>query len=442
MKLHDYFADFLTDTVNLSEKRLDTLAGRISAIETAVLADSELGAALGQIIPQGSYAHRTIINPVKGHEYDADVLLPFVEQPGQEPKYYVNELYRLLARISMYAGKITRRSRCVVVDYADPFHVDVVPYVPRAGAAYITNRNTNQFELTNPEGFNEWLDSQNRAANGHLVPVIRLLKYVRDYKQTFSIKSVVLTTLLGGAVTDARTWGDTNYCSDLPTALVSIVTALDNYLRANPIMPTIADPSCPGENFNHRWNQTEYTNFRSQLHRYAEIIVDAFDESDQDRSLVLWRRVFGDEFRKTATLTKALQASTSTRAASDREQDLEADLRIPIRPRYKVKLIGRVQKKPGFRDYSLPTRANHVAKGRDLRFTVDTSTIPGAFEIYWKVKNTGEEAAKVDQLRGQINPGGATHHERTLYKGSHYVEVYVVQNGICVALDRQRVVIA
>ena len=48
--------------------------------------------------------------------------------------------------------------------------------------------------------------------------VIRLMKYLRDYKQTVSVKSVILTTLLGGAVTEARLWGDTSYCCDLPTA--------------------------------------------------------------------------------------------------------------------------------------------------------------------------------------------------------------------------------
>lgn len=206
MKLHDYFADFLANTVNLSQKRLDTLTSRIGAVETAILADAELGSALGELIPQGSYAHRTIINPVNGHEYDADVLLPFAAQSGWQPKDYVNELCGLLERNSTYKGKVARRSRCVVIDYADPFHVDVVPYVARAGATYITNRNTNQWEVTNPEGFNTWLDTQNRVANGHLVAVIRLVKYLRDYKQTFSAKSVILTTLLGGAVTEVRAW--------------------------------------------------------------------------------------------------------------------------------------------------------------------------------------------------------------------------------------------
>lgn len=441
MKLHDYFAAFLENTVNLSEKRLDTLGDRIEAVEKVFLADAQLGWALAELIPQGSFAHRTIINPIRGHEYDADVLLPFEERAGWEPKDYVNELYRLLGRNGTYAGKVVRRSRCVVIDYADPFHVDVVPYIARAGATYITNRNTNQWELTNPEGFNAWLDAQNRAANGHLVAVIRLVKHLRDHKQTFSAKSVILTALLGGAVTEARAWGDTTYCTDLPTALVDIVNALDDYVQMHTIMPTIADPSCPGETFNHRWDQDEYANFRNCLHRYAGIITDAFNAPDKDTSVTLWQSVFGEDFKKATPLQVLEASSVATPSVRDPEQHIETDLQIPIVPRYKANLVGRVAKRDGFRHYSLPTRSNLVGKGRELIFSVDTSQVPGVFDVYWKVRNSGPEAIAADQLRGQIFKGAASHREWTRYKGSHFVEVYIVQDGVCVALDRQRVVI-
>jgi hypothetical protein len=438
MRLHDYFADFLTNTVNLSQTRLDTLEARVAAVEKALLADSQLGSALGELIPQGSFAHRTIINPVSDHEYDADVLLPFELQDGWEPKDYVPELYKLFNRTSTYNGKAHRRSRCVYIDYSDPFHVDMVPYVERHGSTFITNRATNEWELTHPEGFNEWLDEQNRLANGHLIAVIRLMKYLRDYKQTFSVKSVVLTTLLGGAVKEARIWGDTTYCCDLPTALVQIVGDLDDYLQANEVMPTIADPSCPTENFNHRWNDDEYKNFRTRLNNYAKTMRDALDEADKDTSLKLWRGVFGDDFKKAPVVSKTLEAS---RTYDDPEQDIERDYHFTIEPRYRIKLIGRVEKRDGFRHYALPTKMNQVGKDRWIEFTVEGCAVPPPYKVYWKVRNSGAEAIAANQLRGQIVEGSLTHREHTLYKGSHYVEVYIVKDGRCVARDMQRVVI-
>jgi hypothetical protein len=34
---------------------------------------------------------------------------------------------------------------------------------------------------------------------------------------------------------------------------------------------------------------------------------------------------------------------------------------------------------------------------------------------------------------------GSYHEEPTAYRGHHYVEVYIVKDGRCVAMDRQRV---
>jgi hypothetical protein len=39
-----------------------------------------------------------------------------------------------------------------------------------------------------------WLEEKNRTAGGRLSKVVRLLKYLRDYKNIFSVKSFILTT--------------------------------------------------------------------------------------------------------------------------------------------------------------------------------------------------------------------------------------------------------
>lgn len=57
------------------------------------------------------------------------------------------------------------------------------------------------------------------------------------------------------------------------------------------------------------------------------------------------------------------------------------------------------------------------------------------------MKNTGREASAIRQLRGEVTKGGTSRQEVTSYVGSHYVGVYIVENGICVARDRQPVII-
>ena len=81
MQLADHFDVLLKDTVNLSQFRLDTLDSRVTAIYTALKADPELGPYVRGKIPQGSWAHRTIINPVGDKEFDADFMLLLEENP-------------------------------------------------------------------------------------------------------------------------------------------------------------------------------------------------------------------------------------------------------------------------------------------------------------------------------------------------------------------------
>jgi hypothetical protein len=242
-----------------------------------------IGPILLDVIAQGSYAHRTIIKPQAGRDFDADVLIQLVEQDGWEPRDYIAQLQAAFMRSETYKWMLSRKTRCVVVQYANGFHIDCVPYVERFGQTYITNRHENVFELSNPEGFNEWLEQQNRTSNGHLVEVIRLMKFLRDFKGTFGVKSIVLSTLLGGRVNAVNLWSDPKYYCDLPTTLLHVVEDLNMYLQANEFMPVISDPGGTGDDFSQRWDQERYVNFRNKIQFYARKIEEAYNETDKDR---------------------------------------------------------------------------------------------------------------------------------------------------------------
>lgn len=439
MKLHEYFKHFLENTVNLNASRIDTLDNRIASITSFLNADTTFAPLVVDVIPQGSYAQKTIIKPRIGRDFDADVLLQLEEQTDWEPCEYIAKLYTVFRGSTTYKEMVGRKTRCVTVQYANDFHVDVVPYVERAGSKYITNRHENLFELTGPERFNEWLDEQNRVANLRLVPVIRLLKYLRDYKGTFAVKSIVLSALLGDRVNFVNVVGDAKYYADLPTTLVHVLEDLSSYLQQNETLPVILDPGGTGEDFSQRWDQDGYTNFRKWIKHYAAKVRAAYDETDRDKSVALWQEVFGNQFKKPPA--EALQLSAKALPAAT-ERFIDKDLGHTIVPTtHRVRIRGRVRPKAGFRNYPLPQRGNRVMKGRSLVFEVVECTVPKPYDIYWKVKNQGAEAAKQNALRGEITPdgGGERKTETTSYRGSHYVECYVIKNGQCVAIDRQTV---
>lgn len=62
MKLIDYFKAFLTDTVNLKPSKLEDLDERVPTL-TEVVKGGVRDTTVLDAIPQGSWAHETIIQP-------------------------------------------------------------------------------------------------------------------------------------------------------------------------------------------------------------------------------------------------------------------------------------------------------------------------------------------------------------------------------------------
>ncbi|MBU4188253.1 MAG: hypothetical protein KJ817_08625 [Actinobacteria bacterium] len=443
----DHFGAFLANKVNLSDSRIATLDARVESVSQFLSAGGDAVATnFNELIPQGSYAHRTIINPVTANdEFDADVLLDMDEVEGWEAEDYVENLYTAFRSSGIYRDMVSRKSRCVTVDYAGDFHMDVVPYLVRHGEHYITNRSENQYERTNPEGFNEWLDGQNRITGGNcLVKVIRLLKYLRDFKNTFSVKSVILTILIGERVSSTALMADPDHYKDLPTALLNLMIDLNDYLQANPAMPSIDDPSCPGESFNHRWNQEQYANFRSWVATYTEWARDAYDETDREESYVKWRKLFGDKFGTYSTAGATLAAAhRGLPGVRDTEEFIEDKFPVALNPQYRLKLQGVTVRRNGWRNYTLSERGNVVDPNRKIKFMIRSSNIPEPYEVWWKVRNVGPVAIEKDMIRGQVerDTGSRSRTEPASFRGNHYVEVYVVKGGAVVAMDRQSVII-
>lgn len=121
---------------------------------------------------------------------------------------------------------------------------------------------------------------------------------------------------------------------------------------------------------------------------------------------------------------------------SEKEQFIE-DL-FPIRISKQLKIDCEVTQN-GFRSGLISEfiRKNFkIKQNRKLKFFIDKINIDKPYKIYWKVRNVGYEAIRRDCIRGQINKGNETLNEATNFYGPHYVECYIIKDGICIARDR------
>lgn len=131
MKLDHHLTNFLKDTVNLNQTRIDTLKQRVDTITDFVKQLKEFEDLFIEAKPQGSWAHRTIIRPTRNEDFDADLVIFLNENDDWEPKDYIETLYRCFKNNNTYKNMVSRNTRCVTLDYAGDFHLDVVPCIRR-----------------------------------------------------------------------------------------------------------------------------------------------------------------------------------------------------------------------------------------------------------------------------------------------------------------------
>lgn len=463
MKLKDHFDDFLNDTVNLNATRLQQLEDSVEALKDVVRASNWAPTITGWA-GQGSWAHRTIIKPVKDRPFDADLLVYVKPVEGWDAKQYLTKLREVFAAHGTYSDKVQRFSHCVTITYAGERKIDIAPVVvDRDGVTRleVCNFDTNTFERTEPKLYTAWLIERNGWTGGNgLRKVTRLLKYLRDIKTTFTCPSILLTTLLGERIMAGDADNTTDF-ADVPTALRTIVARLDNWLQARPSRPAVFNPKLTTEDLSGAWDDNRYANFRERIHTYRGWIDDAYQEVDRDESILKWQRVFGDEFANSVLIEKADRAAdeaTLINEVASTGVDLVAKfarlgrLALPRgfdrRLAHKKPPTWRALASPAFHvrveatlhsskhgvwlDSVDPDSGAALPKGRYLNFKARTQTglpLAGDYAVHWRITNTDAQARNAGVLRGgfERSNDGSTRWEELEYRGVHTVEAFVIR---------------
>jgi len=139
-----------------------------------------------------------------------------------------------------------------------------------------------------------------------------------------------------------------------------------------------------------------------------------------------------------SVISKAVSGIKSLFQVSHRQE-----LIWTFHPQYSAEISGRVREKDNWHQFQ--SNCAPLPKGCNLSFLTKTNA-PEPYEVYWQVVNTGEEASKVNQLRGKIFPakvagkGGLIQDEGTQYTGTHWIECFIVKNGVCVARSGEYIV--
>lgn len=383
--------------------------------------------------------------------------------------------------------------RCWTLHYADgaQFHLDILPAIPDedfrhklleqkvsrelvyGGIAITDNTLPNYARLdqdwpkSNPKGYAAWFKkrmevqlfarkkslAESMRAKVEEVPEykvktplqmsIQLLKRHRDimFENDPDDKpiSIIITTLAAHAYQNE---------AELLEALTNIVQGMPEYIKMVDGTPWVANPVNPQENFADKWQ--EYPQRRIKFEKWLKQVQSDLEKILREDSLKSMGEYLKPRFGEELVSKTLNKLSDNEVSKESRPQGATAVSRLlslfgvshrekpkwPVNTTGNVYITGRASCN-GFRPWEIKSNSSPLAKHCSLRFEARTN-VSRPFKVYWQVVNTGEEAETDNCLRGGFyqglaERGGLVRKEGTLYKGTHWIECFIVKKGECVA---------
>ena len=434
--------------------------------------DSPLREYNPDIYPQGSFRLGTMIRPID-EEGGFDVDLVCRLNLAKESTTQADLKSMVGARIEDsddFRHLLSERRRCWTLGYPGQFHLDVLPAIPDAEGdendILITDTDLVRWQFSNPKNYSKWFFGQMnkvlteaRAAMAKSIGVsiedvpewklrtplqraVQLLKRHRDvlFKHDDERRpvSIIITTLAASAYEGE---------GDIETALIQLIRKMPEHIERRNGDWWVPNPAHLDENFADKWN--ERPERREAFVRWLDRVLADLAGAPIAKSAAERRNNLAESFGirrhagNVALMSKAVPSFLLEHVPALASANHVEAPKWPVKQMYTCSVSGYVYRKERRkRPLWALSDDRPVGKGYGLRFRAQTN-VPPDFEIHWQVANTGSEAADDHGLRGDFydsNDGSMGRWESTQYAGTHWVEAFIVKNGVCVARSGRKFV--
>ncbi|EMS33171.1 hypothetical protein C943_00448 [Mariniradius saccharolyticus AK6] len=425
MNTSEIFKEFLNN-IKIAEESAESISyryGRITRAMNQKFRDTDSKTA--NSLQVGSYGRYTGINGIS----DLDMLFIMPASKWEEYNKAGGQsklLHDAKDAISdTYSSSDIKVDRCVVtVNFTDS-HIDVQPVfeVEDQDYKYPDTYGSGSWKITKPrkemDAMVEFEVNKNRNLR-------RLCKMARSWKNKHGV-------YMGGLLIDTLAYNflkSTNYYDSKSFAYYDeMCRDFFKYLYDQPTEQKEYGALGSKQRVKVR------KSFNRKAKKAYDLAVEAIDASTDKLKHDKWRDIFGKEFPKYEGEEK------EARAINENYRNTEEFIESyhPVDIRYDLKIDCEV-KQSGFREGSLRDyllKKIKLRPNKSLRFFIERIDVPPPHEVKWKVTNRGEQAIKRDCVRGQIlsDAGSGERKENTNFKGSHFVECYIVKNNVVVAKD-------
>lgn len=389
---------------------------------------------------QGSFMMHTIIEPLDG-EYDIDDGIYF--QVEEEPSVTVHTFHRWICEAvdGHTKEKPVDKQTCVRLIYANNYHLDLpVYYIIEGSSPYLAHKGKGWI-ASDPREFISWFN-QKADSDGQLKRIVRYLKSWSDYRKG-ELPSGLIFSILAANNVAYNERDDVAFHQTLCNIKNSLNLSFACYRPTTPAY----------ENLLEDYSKTNKTYFIEQLNNFiasAEKALD--DDTNEEDASKCWRYHFGKDrfplgvseqktsfsFSESVFNLDDVKSVVYFGSSNNTEEFIENQ--YPIYIQYHLRINCRVSQN-GFRTrllHELIARNFLLPTQKKLEFYISDCSVPKPYTVKWKVRNVGNEAIRRNCIRGEIveDTGKERKEEISSFHGPHYVECYVIKNGICVARAR------
>ena len=386
---------------------------------------------------QGSMAMHTVIQNDES-DYDIDVGIVFDSDnlgslgPLATRNIVGNALRR---KTKQFTVEPEIKTNCVRVKYSEGYHVDFALY-----KRYKENEDDNEYiyEHAGPEwsirdlrALDLWFKEQIKCKGDNLRKITRLSKmFCKSRKFWNNMPSGLIQTVLCDENLDTsyERLDEVFYFS-----MKAIVDRLDVNLE-------VEAPVDDGRALVTR--DIDYTRMKNWKNRLRNKLddLDILFETDCTKKKAL--KAWGDFFNH-SYWDELVEESLNNRFSKIKYDDTEEfiDDLYPVYEKYDVAIECKVSGN-GFSEMSIikylekyaPSFKKFIPFNFQVKCKIQDTNCPSYDKVLWKVRNIGEIAERKNCIRGQIKDRGREIIESTSFAGPHYIECYLIKDGICVAI--------
>lgn len=253
---------------------------------------------------QGSFAMKTVTNPLGDKEYDLDdgIYIQGYEETEIDDWVAPSTVHTWIkdAVKDRTSIDVIDKDTCVRVPYTAGYHIDLPIYICKDDVAYLAHKGKGWIE-SDPKAFKDWFVGKVTDANygEQLRSVVKYLKAWRDYKG-IPLKGIEITIL---AVNNFDKY-DGRDDKSLRNTVKDIITSLENDFKC-------VKPVTPGEDLFDGASETKKQSIISGLKTLKTNLDKAIDEKDEKKASEHLRKSFGDRFPLGKEATQSTYAASS-----------------------------------------------------------------------------------------------------------------------------------